>query len=1046
MVEAFNINYANIPAAFSFRANPTFNTNIIYPDPWASGSSSGILENIGGNGFFTYSGTGYFNGNNYFKLSNNYSLNNSIILLSYERLRSGNEILLSSVTGNSINNYAGFNVGINDANKLYLKYWNNVEGPFTFTYTGVLSDKNIVVVNRINSVITLGHFNNNTFEFSSQEFEIFQNNFINSSNLYVGGNPNSTSWDTNRPSNFSGYVDRLYIFDNTPFVYSDVLARGFFSEPTGFAGDLEEYCYVTGFLSGSGYSYSTVTGVLVSGFQSGITGITGYEEIISGYIYTGITGYSGQYLGTYIDNCGNNIDIVEQIALSGEIYNEIRTTVGLTGITYVTGFTEVELVGIDSGIENVFVTGLVCDSYFNNIGDVLYAYDEDYLKSLSFKEINLLSTINPNTVAPTGNDIIEIYAEPYQPKTLEYNVGLTFDNLNENYFYIDKEFKQNEVLMFGNGQALIDNGYELIPSGYDIIRNPKFDYFITGTTVETNRFFGIKDYLFYDYSSGDFQVLELNNYESGTILPIVGYENAFIFRNGQKLIPGIDYGIFTSNLIQSLSGSTGYNDNFGQSFSTNIDGSIIFVSAPLYKNNLNLNIGNVYIYKKILGQYNLIQEISGTTINESFGNNLSASSDGRIIAISNNSVGNGQVWIYQSNDLSNWTLYQTLSGNVGATRFGEKLALSPDGTVLTVGSRTDVVSPDSTGSMWVYTGGFNNTWTQTQKITGLMNPIGFQDIGWPSNQVLNSGGNIVCIGFDSKQVGTDAFAGVVSVYTGLNGVYNFSQELIGDPVGQSSGDLFGRSLGISSNGNVLTVGSLHDQNFEKRTLDGALFIFETGANKKFTLKQKILGDFEEKNRINDRFGYFTDMSDDGSIIVTSSQHDSDDWENPNVPGGEQNDGAVWLLGKSTNNWYLIKKIKSTIPNSYFGRFSKISRDGLVFITSRNQYQNNPNGPRAIDIFEQSIGLSFNFNITGDSDIFLIKSSNILFNKYLTEFSEINIQEGFNHGCSQVYYNGIRQKINSNYIENSKYDLISGVFKESNEFKKLIYNNTNDFFV
>lgn len=547
LVEALNIDIQDIPAVFSFRANPTFNTDTVYPDPWASRSSSGILNTVGGNGFFTYSGTGSFNGTNYFKLNKNYSFDNSTIFLSYEKLRPGNEILLSSITGNSFNNCSGFNIGINDANKLYLKYWNNVEGSFTFTYSGILSDKNIIVINRSNSIITLGHFNNNTFEFLSQEFEIFQNNFINNSNLFVGGTPNRPNWDLNNPSNFSGYIDRLYIFNNIPFVYANILSRGLFSEPTGFAGELEEYCYTTGFLSGSGFSYSTVTGVLVSGFQSGITGITGYQQINSGFTYTGVTGYSGKYLGSYIDNCGNNIDIIERVALSGEIYDEILVTVALTGIRFVTGFRDVELTGVISGIENVLVTGLICESSFNKTGDVLYAYDEDYLSSLSYKQISLLSTVNPNKISPTGNDIIEIYAEKYQPKTLEYNKNLSYDTLNENYFYIDRAFKPNEVLMFGNGQALIDSGYQLIPSGYEVLRSPNFDYFITGTTVETNKFFGAKDYLFYDFFSGKVWTTQntgsLVNFPSNLTSPY------FIFSNGQKLIENKDYIIIQNSPI-----------------------------------------------------------------------------------------------------------------------------------------------------------------------------------------------------------------------------------------------------------------------------------------------------------------------------------------------------------------------------------------------------------------------------------------------------------------------------------------------------------------
>lgn len=557
LVDSLKIDYEDIAAAFSFRANPVTNTDIVYRDPWATGSFSGILNTVGGDGFFTYSGTGYFNGNNYFQLSDSYSLNDATILISYEKLRHANEILLSSVTGNSFDDYAGFHIGINDANKLYLKYWNNIEGPFTFTYEGILSDKNILVINKNSSFITLGHFNNNTLKFSSQGFEIYQNNFINSSTLYVGGNPNRPSWDSNNPLNFSGYIDRLYIFNNVPYLYADTLAKGLFSEPTGFAGELEEYCYETSFLSGSGFSYSANTGVLISKFESGIVQITGYEQTSSGYIYTGITGYNKEYLGLYIDNCGNSIDIINQTALSGEIYKEILVTVALTGIVYVTGVNETNESGIVSGVRNVLVTGLVCNSYFNSTGEVLYNYDYDYLSSLSYRQISLLSPVNPFETDFT-NRTVEIYAEKYQNKTLDYNKDLDFNTLNENHFYIDREFAQNEVLMFGNGQALIDSGYQLIPSGYEIIISPNLDYFITGNIVETNKFFGEQDFLFYDLFSGMFWAFK----NTGNIVNIPNgiNNNYWVFTNGQKLISGLDYEKSLNTLV--LTGVSGDEENY----------------------------------------------------------------------------------------------------------------------------------------------------------------------------------------------------------------------------------------------------------------------------------------------------------------------------------------------------------------------------------------------------------------------------------------------------------------------------------------------------
>ena len=534
-VDRLGIDYSNVFTAFSFSSEFDTNSNILNSDSWTIESCSGILNKT--TPFYNYSGTGYFDGNTFIELNKDYQLNNSTILMSYEKLRAGNEILLSSVNGDSFNSYSGFYVGVNDANKLYLKYWNNVEGVFTLIYHKTLSNKNLIIIDRSSSNIKLGHFNNNTFEFETENFLIFQDNFINSNNLYVGGSPNIINWGGENLLNFSGYLDKFYIFNEIPFIYVNSLAQGLYSAPTGYAGEFIENCYVSGFLSGSGFSYTGVTGTVNSGFLSGIVGVTGYANILSGYSYSGITGSVRNNIGSYIDNCGNNIDIFETILLSGLIYEEVPIRTALTGLTFVNGSVSLNLTGTVTGIQNVYVTGAICESVFNVTGDVAYEYNQDYLSSLSYKEISLLSVIEPNQ--NIDDDILEIYTEIYKNATLDYNKNLIFDNISQNYFYIDTEFKPNDILLFANGQAIIDSGYQLIPSGYEIIRRPNLDYFITGITIETNKFFEAKDFLFYDYFTGKFWATR----NSGSLVNFPDDFNApyFVYKNGQKLIENKDY-------------------------------------------------------------------------------------------------------------------------------------------------------------------------------------------------------------------------------------------------------------------------------------------------------------------------------------------------------------------------------------------------------------------------------------------------------------------------------------------------------------------------
>lgn len=531
-VDTLGINVENVFAAFSFYSGNNFD-NIVYPEKWATNSASGLYT--GSSSFYDYPGTGYFNGQNFFKLNKNLNFDNTTIFLSYQKLRSQDEILLSSAQGNNFNNYSGFCLGVNNANKLYFKYWNPVEGVFTFTYNKIIADKNLIILNRNGSVFSIGSYNTNSLQFEMEEFNIFQNSFANSNSLYVGGTPeiNNVNWLFNS-FNFSGYIDKLYIFDNEDvLIYKNSLVSGLFINVTGAEGELIKDCYLTGTSINSGFLYSQITGTLISGFQSGSIGITGYTISGSGYSYSGITGYLDVYIGQRIDNCGVSYDIIERQALSGLINSTININVPLIGTILSTGYIEIPLSGLISGNVLIPQTGEVCNEIFNVTGNVQYIVDENYLKSLSYNEITLFY---PNT---DNQSITEVYLEPYKNETLIYNRNLLYDSLYENFFFIDKEYKQNEILLFANGQTLIDGGYKLIPSGYNIIRRPEIDYFLTGTTVETEKFFITEDNLFYDYFSGKFYW----NKNTGRFINIPNNlgNNYWVFQNGQKLIKNKDF-------------------------------------------------------------------------------------------------------------------------------------------------------------------------------------------------------------------------------------------------------------------------------------------------------------------------------------------------------------------------------------------------------------------------------------------------------------------------------------------------------------------------
>jgi len=1023
-----NIDYENISAAFSFRSNTNTNTNIVYPDPWATYSSTGTLNTVGGNGFFNYSGTGYFNGNTFFNITNNFSLDNSTIFVSYEKLRNGNEVLLSSFTGNAFDNFSGFYVGVNDANKIYLKYWNNIEGLFTFTYSKILSNKNLIVINKTDSIITIGNFNNNTFRFETEEFLVYQNNFINSSRLYVGGSPTTFQFENNL-QNFSGYMDRFYIFNNIPFTYANILSQGFFSNPTGYKGILRESCYTTGFISGSGYNYE-ITGTYTSGFTSGVVEITGYQNTISGYSYSGVTGYQINIIGSYIDNCSNNINIIENIPLSGLISAEVPITVALTGIKYITGFTDVQIVEKFSGIKNIYITGNVCKNYFEVTGDIEYEYDNNYLSSLSYKEISLLSPMNISNMGDIDNDITEIFTEQYQNKTLEYNKNLIFDSLNENYFYFDKELESNEVLMFGNGQVLIDDGYELIQSGYTEIINPKFDYFISGLGVETNKFFAKQDDLFYDYLSGNYKYTSKLGIISGETLYQSNNSgaNIFVFKNGQKLISGIDYDINRQNSIQLMYG-TGTQARLGEYLNLNDDGNILMMTertGGFFMSNIDIyrKTSNWTLHQKLTGLMKVIWIGPNTVVSSNFVPYLNR--NGNTLVILNSS----SIDIFTGSSGSNWNLCKTLNYNsiYGSATFGvfRTSYLAENQVVMNDNASTIFVNaPYLSGytadsKILVLTGSANNgNWN----LNGYINSALLHTDSSYRQFYLNTKGTIM--GIAEREFISSKYVGHIRMLTGSGNNWGLCSII--------SGSGFGGKISFNEDASVICTSNPTSGNF-----NGATYIYTGSINNGWNLKQSITGN------TNDYLGREITMSNNGNIILINA-------------GGSTPGRVLKYVGNKNIGWSLDKtysplNFSTSPPGTYYDNYgSNIKINALGDILSINSYGTNTSqylDAGVVYNYEQGMNAySLKTESSSEEDYFLTKEFDNNFNYLSGQSGSLLLNKQFNHGCSQVYYNGIKQKINNNYIENSNFDLISGNFYEPGiQNNILIYNNTDDFFV
>jgi hypothetical protein len=148
-------------------------------------------------------------------------------------------------------------------------------------------------------------------------------------------------------------------------------------------------------------------------------------------------------------------------------------------------------------------------------------------------------------------------------------------------------------------------------------------------------------------------------------------------------------------------------DRSGWSVSLSSDGSVIAIGAP-YNDENGTDAGHVRVYKNQSDTWvQLGQDIDGSAAGDLYGNSVSLSSDGSIVAIGGplndiNGSGSGHVRIYQ-NISDVWTQIGTdINGEAAGDLSGWSVSLSSDGSVVAIGARQNDGNGSNSGYVRVY--------------------------------------------------------------------------------------------------------------------------------------------------------------------------------------------------------------------------------------------------------------------------------------------------------------------------------------------------------
>lgn len=573
--DSLGVEEESIVVAYDFNSGSEFSNGFLSKPKWVTGSTFSGKINGATSAFYKNSGSGFFNGSNSVTISGKIPDDNFTFLFCYEKIRSGNEIFLSSAAGSTYASSSGVILGVNDANKLYLEYWNPINGKCSLNFDQNIASKNLVFFSKGFGEFQLGTFDPIESKLFFSSASVNPSTYSHSSDFILGSGKSSFWSAPSSFRSFSGFFDDFYcITGYQPNDYFIELFSGFYSIPkSGDFSGVYQSCVDVSVLSGSG----VILGTGITGYETRVTYTTGYEPtgcFYSGYSYligTGITGYEEKYMGTQKDACDQNIPIYVRAPLTGEIYGSgsVYICAG-TGEVVTPVYTNHPLTGLITGEVFVPVISGLCSGVTGYYPDYIET-DSAFISSLGFDSIyslqDCLSINHSESYFYTGN--------PY------YNLNLktVYDSAISGHLISSDHSGSRKNLFFNNGQLMLESGWSSFVqggvTGYGITGN----MFLDKNVVRSNGFADGLDSVIYDNSSsisGQFVYLtsEFSSSSNFNSLFSVNYPDYSIFLNGVKLVSGIDYN--NTNLVFNIPASSvvgKINNNYISSNKKYISGS-----------------------------------------------------------------------------------------------------------------------------------------------------------------------------------------------------------------------------------------------------------------------------------------------------------------------------------------------------------------------------------------------------------------------------------------------------------------------------------------
>eukprot|EP00956_Cyclotella_meneghiniana_P005877 scaffold7706_cov41-Cyclotella_meneghiniana.AAC.1 len=367
---------------------------------------------------------------------------------------------------------------------------------------------------------------------------------------------------------------------------------------------------------------------------------------------------------------------------------------------------------------------------------------------------------------------------------------------------------------------------------------------------------------------------------------------------------------------QDIEGEDAY-DESGRFVSLSGDGTVLAIGAPSNGGNNGSRSGHVRVFKlNTTNSWTQVgEDIDGVGTGDQFGKSVSLSSDGNVLAIGApyndaNAFNSGHVRVFKFDTTNSWTqVGQDIYGRASLDYFGFSVSLSSDGNVLAIGADGNDQNGISSGHVRVFKLDTTNSWTQVGE-----DIVGEAASDYSGRSVsLSSDGNVLAIGADGNDQ-NGISSGHVRVFK-LDTTNSWTQ--VGEDInGEASGDASGRSVSLSSDGNVLAIGAYGNDGNALDSGHVRVFKFDT-TNSWIQVGQDINGE-----AAGDTSGFSVSLSSDGNVLAIGAD------------GNDQNgisSGHVRVFKlDTTNSWSQVgQDIDGVAAGDYFGFSVSLSGDGNV---------------------------------------------------------------------------------------------------------------------